>query len=741
MKALLAVTVMALSSLLTHAAEAPAPTPKEWLKLNVTGPLQLAQEEDGSLSCRIPISPGKDLAGATDFAPYEAILGEVVFNDGRTEGLVERFKVDLKPASPAANGSRGATKAALVVKVAHARLIQPGSYTLGIDIQSKSPPANQVQALTLTVVRPAPEIAAVGTISVLQTWTIFCKSDPQSSGLHLKEKSGKASVTGIEFIDERDRGQGPVPHNGTLSLALCQQELPAGKSAQATAMPQGSYPLGETSGIISVASPDLKVALPVAYKVRVRRDPILIILIIALGSLTGWITRVWAKRKTEQAGAAKAFAEVKSAVNEQFTKATDAKLTEEIRDILEKLDTAQTTGQVETLIAAATTAKTSLDATLNAFRLRHTAVSAKVATYHLVLSPQRNLPGDVATAFEKARSALSEISSLVQRNNITDAEGNLVTTTAFQQLDLKCQEWRSAVCAGLDVLIKKLPRSANIPFTPEPQAALWKQRYAIPDGPTPPAVPVSSEVLNAALSTVEEAHYRLARLVQPTIANYLRDCLSALRLDHQNPLHDETEITFLEACDSFTGELIAIFQRPGDLTALIGTSCAGLTQAWNKTLAPIVRKSDQSALQSALENGTWDDVVALIQAAALPATRGATRGLIPAPARIVRSSESSEPSGPSRAELQHYATSEIPFLGYPPFATWSARQASQIASRVSFLQSCIVFAIFCLGAYIGYEPSWIGTGKEMMALFLWAFSLDLTAETFKTLLAGKPSLA
>lgn len=740
MKALLVVAVMTLP-ILTHASEAPQPAPKEWLKLNVSSPLQMAQEEDGSLSCRIPISPGKDLAASTDFGPYEAILGEVVFNDGRAAGLVERFKVDLKPASPAANGSRGATKAALVVKVAHARLIQPGSYTLGIDIQSKSPPPKEVQSLTLTVVRPAPEIVAVGTISVLQTHGFFCDEDTKSSGLHLKEKSGKSSVTGIEFIDERDRSQGPVPYNGALSVTLCQQELPAGKSAQASAMLQGSFPLGETSGIISVTSPDIKTALPVAYKVRVRRDPILIILIIALGSLTGWITRIWAKRITEQAAAAKAFAEVKSAVNEQLIKAADTKLKQEISDILDALDTAQKTDQIDTLNAATTSSKAALDATLTAFQARHATVSAKVASYHLVLSPQRNLSGDVATAFEEARTVLTAISALLQRNNITDAEEDLATTKAFQQLDLKCQEWRSAVGAGIGALIDRLPRSANVPFTPDAEAALWKQRYAIPDGPTPSAIPVTSEVLNTALTTVEEAQYRLAWLIQPTITAYLNDCLSALPLDKQHSPHDEAATALGEACESFTGQLHAIFQRPTNLTALIGTAFADLTQAWNKALAPILKKSDQQALQSALGHGKWDDVIALIQAAALPATRGASRGLIPSPAKVFRSSESSETSGLSHAEPQRYETSEIPFLGHPPFATWSARQASQISSRASFLQSSIVFIIFCLGAYIGYEPSWIGTGKEMMVLFLWAFSLDLTAETFKNLLAAKPSLA
>ena len=32
------------------------------------------------------------------------------------------------------------------------------------------------------------------------------------------------------------------------------------------------------------------------------------------------------------------------------------------------------------------------------------------------------------------------------------------------------------------------------------------------------------------------------------------------------------------------------------------------------------------------------------------------------------------------------------------------------------------------GAYILYEETWVGTGKEMLALFMFAFGLDLTVD-------------
>lgn len=45
------------------------------------------------------------------------------------------------------------------------------------------------------------------------------------------------------------------------------------------------------------------------------------------------------------------------------------------------------------------------------------------------------------------------------------------------------------------------------------------------------------------------------------------------------------------------------------------------------------------------------------------------------------------------------------------------------------VQSVIVFLLFVLGAYFLYADTWVGTYKEMMALFILAFGVDLTSES------------
>lgn len=45
------------------------------------------------------------------------------------------------------------------------------------------------------------------------------------------------------------------------------------------------------------------------------------------------------------------------------------------------------------------------------------------------------------------------------------------------------------------------------------------------------------------------------------------------------------------------------------------------------------------------------------------------------------------------------------------------------------LQSLFFYVLFVAIAFATYEQSWIGDFKEIVALFLFAFSVDLTADS------------
>ena len=50
------------------------------------------------------------------------------------------------------------------------------------------------------------------------------------------------------------------------------------------------------------------------------------------------------------------------------------------------------------------------------------------------------------------------------------------------------------------------------------------------------------------------------------------------------------------------------------------------------------------------------------------------------------------------------------------------------AERFAFLQTAIVAPLFILAAYGIYGENWVGTYKEMMALFVIAFGADLSGD-------------
>jgi hypothetical protein len=181
-------------------------------------------------------------------------------------------------------------------------------------------------------------------------------------------------------------------------------------------------------------------------------------------------------------------------------------------------------------------------------------------------------------------------------------------------------------------------------------------------------------------------------------------------------------------------EIIADLENPAQGLAHPQRRLLAMRQAWLDAFTTFAPHADRAAMKALIEKGQWNEA---LTAACVPppAAAGGDSGTLlgsekenpppalpPPPGGAAISLLTAPLSLQSSRALR--AVSEFVLTGT------AAERASLLATEkgAAALQSLIVSVVFLALVYGFYLKSWVGHVPEMLGIFAWAFSVDLTSD-------------
>lgn len=686
-------------------------------------------KSDSDFEVRIPVT-------VADGKKLNVRKLDVIYKDGRTEGLFKAFDVIPVDAS-AAEG------AALLVT--SKQTLWPGVYVVSLGIAASDTPKDE-QSVVLNLTVPSPQVTATPKVVVSQLilpWPFG--SSPFADTLEVRETSGKIAALELTPMEMHD-----APAHGDAISASLKFGVPAsGPSARLKApakfvvTPEGEFPLGTTTGHIDIVSPSISPSLSVPFEVRAHRSQLLILLVAALGTLLGWYVRVHLTQRQTLLDAKGAIAAATRTVLRARQTCQDPGFGASMLTLLQQLADAQETDDPKKMNDAAKAVEDEVKKQRDALEARVPAVSTKIQNVHKIADVQWSLPPSLSGAVSALRGPVSRATDLLSQRNLTDAEA---------LIDTQIDDAIPALARGLvqfgQQLSKYLDAAASSPF---PATGPNTQRLSdLAKESVSTAQEIASAVRTGSLEETTVALNKTHALFQEVkgfadaavaMANNLCDFVR----ERLREAFGDIDARFAPVREASTAAAEQFAQ--GVLTpqtAIFGLGTESVRAAWKGMLLSLSPSVAQDTLQDALGHAQWQQAVELaIKAAAKAPDTHALDEQKAMSARTDLVTELTDSEGVTAAAATP-ATSlgtQLPIDPAKEIASQSKdRQAFIAQSRATAaLQSFCFGALFVVGAYVAYGENWIGTAKEMLAVFVLAFGMDLTSDSVLSALKKPPS--
>ena len=669
------------------------------------------QGADSGFSVRVPLAYAEPAAAA---ATGIELVGQadVVFRDGRGGDLGSLFVVTVVGEPTVAP--------ALLIKAAAS--LQPGTYTLVLLLRQKGDSKAVPQSLALALQRPAAVLTAERTLVVGQE-QLWCKDDVSLSGsLKLTETSTKSNAAALTFSDTHEVRDGQLPDKAKL-VVTGSASVPSGQSVLLSVAPKGTFPLGKTSGKLEVSTPDMASPLLVNYEVLARRPTWIIAVVAALGALLGFLLRVVLTRRQNMIGARISVNLAIAELQKQRELTDDMPFLFKLRTLENELQTAvmlRDAKRVEELIRAL---PGSIDQATAAVDGALATVAVDYVAMNKLLSPSWSMPTRFHTSFVGVVEALHDVKALLDRRNPSIARLHLDTATimlADGAHDL--QSYSRRVMTALEWLTTHLP-PLNSEDAKRAQDAIKLVQVEL--GKVDEVKrQVSSAYADSVLSCMDPAYEHLLVVLQSLegqTANFAVWVATTLGI---------SSVDIFEAgkpgvaSRDYVSRLVQVLDSGEDGPTALGAAWTTLVDKWRAMLKASRAGVDEKALTAKLVSGDWQGAVELAVASVASTVLGnGGAGLTSGAANFVDA---------SRAVMTGSAKQgfRLPLDGIRVNGTLSELDALENANWwLVVLQSLFFYGLFVAIAYATYEQAWIGDFKEIVALFLFAFSVDLTADS------------
>lgn len=710
----------------------------EWLAFPVGLNHELTVTSAGVQPLRVPVRYATGAASTPD--NFDVRVFDVSGRQGRSDEIAGQFKASWRAAKP-----EQAMALLLEVKPVANGLL-PGAYAVAVDIAPDFKAVGaKVQTVTFSLTVTAPTVSAAS-IVLHQTRVLNEAGDSTPVVLALTEDSGKAAASRLRVTASRDTAE--KDHDDTGVLIVPSTVAPLGPKAAAS-IPisvSGTFGLGKTAGKLKIESPELAAATIVPFEVHARRHPFWIGVLAVVGVLLGYGVRVVLVKRGEMVDADIAAGEVIDGIKEQLQATDDATATAALQNLLNSLEAMSKRKDAKALTDLAKKSADEAAAVRTALNDELKKVVPEVEGAHLLVDRKWSVIPGAQTALDDLIAATGDLDRLLARRNAVR-----VKVVLGSSLREKLAAYVSARKTHMSQLAAFFQAMANKP-PPLPTENVDSLKELAKE--LSAAYPASAG--NLQTITVDEAGVELARLeaelsrCEKVASNVASQAIAFVTLAQHKLLQqaDDPRGTFADVRDA-TVKLLGAealskdIADPQNPTANYPATILQLAEVWKAALVAVVPTAKRAVvgadIRTKVDQGDWQAAIdvaeqevpqggvnlgavnALVNAAKVLLLDGGGARIIALPEKTVAT--------------RGYEMSSV-LTGGPAQRAFLVAKAK----RAKFIQSMILAAVFVAGLYAFYEETWVGTLKEMIALFLVAFGVDLTYDGVAgELKKGKPA--
>lgn len=603
------------------------------------------------------------------------------------------------------------------------------------------------QFVNLDLTLPAARLQAPATLIVEQTVYPWSAKISDNSSLLLRETSGhETRLTDLEVkqIEITKSGGGNADNSAPLVSFTSPAFIAPTKAERFPVALAGDFPLGNTPGTALVTSPQLAEPLLVNFEVRARRSAGYIIAVILLGLFFGFFVRIWAQRQIDLYNARSKAAEAIKTLRRELQRRPDAIFQRKIKEVLVLLESAKSGRNIETMATAIASADTESAAALRDLDAQRAAAVTQLEVFSKLAAGRRSLPQRIASVFE-IENTLAQARELIALDNVGQARQMLdglasQINASLRETSLNWIEESQSFLEGLSSLVSfQATVSDNFPNKINALSAKLEAVTVAEDDTATP------ENVAASFGALREARFGFRRLLLET------QYLIANSVDLYRTQFAQVSVSDKVSLDEFFAKLDAFLLKfaewiqPGYEIPppSIQADVSNLKAVWREALL----KQFSGESEAKVDVGSLLDEEKYREATA--ATIKFLRGN-PAETLLgdmLLGDASSATTGASQIDGMFFpaeTTAPAPSIfnifqerTLPPIFDFF-ESGSWFSYVIANLLRFIVAGIGIAAAgYVLFADKFVGTASDLLAIFVWAFGLDVSINAFLEASGGK----
>jgi hypothetical protein len=699
--------------------------PKALLSLPFGTGYMLLDDDHGQAEVRIPVQRAD---AKLQLGRLQLRVIDVVFREAHSAAMVDGFSLSFEEAT----ASRGD---AMIVKVDKDLVLHAGTYNLTVRVSGGAPSAD-VQDLALTLQRSAVQLSTTTTVYLEQVWGFWGGLTEVPGELRIAETGGLISARAMHFSDLRDPAVPAVPAAGTLRFLPETVDVAAGGNQTISVAPDGRFMLGKTTGKIEISTVAGAGPIDVAYEVHAKRSLVWLPLIGIAGAFAGWLIRVRANQVKQRAAAIETASLVVGNLRAAAVSIPDRDFRALVAGLVNELTACAATDEPAAIVKAAQDASDQLAQATKDFARIQAELAAQVTPWHSLLFQHWRLPAAVVAPVETARTALSEIETLLGNRDVAGARVKFEALAKGPALIRFIDDLNASSTA-----LAELAREFSDTHPPVSDAAavqLTKASDALQAScpPFPPATEEDPETvrnaLGRALARAHEANFsahQFVRVSQSATGAFVAWAAALLKIGDEAvlaPVKQSLSAGF-ERLTRALEDPVPNLQVPLE----IATS---FVAAWSNLLAGHAARPINKVIKDLINEGKW---VAAFELAATPppAHHGSGPNKALALAGAGTPPQATGPAPPGGVDVAAGSASVALGRAMSTGSVFTVRgglaDLAYLRSQsgcAAAIQGAFFLALFLATLIIVYGDAWIGTPKEMLALFVMAFGVDVTSD-------------
>jgi len=356
-----------------------------------------------TVQARFPL----DLAAGVTIKQLQVTVVDVNANAHSANAAQGSFGASL--VKPSASGQ----PAKLVVTVKLSSAVKPDTYNLVVRFRLRKKPRRkdpQVQKLAISVVVPAAQLRAPGTLTAERTMACFirilCGTHDDKPKLDLVETSGASRLSNVRISDVGQATQDDRPTTARLEFTPPKEPIPPNGVGSGSYSIEGKLKPGTAKGALRIEANELQSGVEATWNLRVRRSGWDLLVVALAGLVFGFVTRIALQRLIDQGRARAAAGRLRRRLQAEQRQRPDPAFQESVATVESTL--AHDSGffkKPSEIAAAVNRASQSLTDALSALEQRRADATLEQERLDRLLSARYALPQEIQDARQSAKGA------------------------------------------------------------------------------------------------------------------------------------------------------------------------------------------------------------------------------------------------------------------------------------------------------------------------------------------------